>query len=104
MITDQEILSLPILGDGFEGSIGEMFVELACRVWDKEESFSGKRPWGNGAWKYPVYATLIKAGVIAGEVGEQGFIRQMGADYETVDLMLVRLFRKAVSGLFTPLQ
>jgi hypothetical protein len=89
---DESVLALPVVGD-FEGTVGEMFTELACKVWMEGEGFSGKRPWGNGGWKYSVYATLIEGGFIKGRLDEDGFVKWV-EDTREVDKALVALVKE----------
>lgn len=43
--------------------VGAYLVRILATVWAKEESFSGKRPFGDSDWKYAVYHALIGAGL-----------------------------------------
>jgi hypothetical protein len=46
---------------------------LLRTLWDEQESFSGKRPFGNSGWDFDLYAPLAKAGFIdLGPLGEDG--------------------------------
>ena len=38
-------------------TIGEYFEKLLLTLWDEQEDFSGKRPFGNSGWEYDVYAS-----------------------------------------------
>ncbi|MGE0797276.1 MAG: hypothetical protein AB7G13_28690 [Lautropia sp.] len=58
---------------GDDLSVREWLRTLLLAVWSEQESFNGKRPWGNSAWEYNVYTPLIKAGFIAGTVDEDGY-------------------------------
>ena len=55
-------------------TIGEYFEKLLLTLWDEQEDFSGKRPFGNGGWEYDVYAALISAGVVDGSLDEEGYV------------------------------
>ncbi len=57
-------------------TIRDYLKALLFRVWDKEEQFSGKRPFGNSGWKYEVYPALIKAGLVAGKFDSEGCIEE----------------------------
>ncbi len=62
------ILDVPLRGNDADAeTIGEYLGLLLCRVWDEEQGFSGKRPWGNSGWQYVVYVALAEAGFIEGE-------------------------------------
>jgi hypothetical protein len=46
---------------------------LLMTVWDEQESFSGKRPFGNSGWEFEVMMPLAKAGFIdLGPLSEDG--------------------------------
>ena len=55
-------------------TIGEYFEKLLLTLWDEQEDFSGKRPFGNSGWEYDVYASLISAGVVDGNLDEEGYV------------------------------
>ena len=55
-------------------TIGEYFEKLLLTLWDEQEDFSGKRPFGNSGWEYDVYASLISAGVVDGSLDEEGYV------------------------------
>lgn len=54
-------------------TLREYFKMLLTELWSKEDSFSGKRPFGNSGWKYDVYGALIKAGHLEGTLDEDGY-------------------------------
>lgn len=58
-------------------TIGEYFEKLLLTLWDEQEDFSGKRPFGNGGWEYDVYASLISAGVVDGSLDEEGYVNEV---------------------------
>lgn len=69
------ILDLPLGGnDANANTIREYFRTMMVELWIRGESFSGKRPLGNSGWEYPVYEALVKAGLIEGQVDENGYI------------------------------
>lgn len=49
---------------------------LLREVWVQEESFSGKRPFGNSGWQGEVAAALIKAKTIPGELDSDGYVNR----------------------------
>lgn len=49
-------------------TVREYMIELLSVLWEEEEGFSGKRPFGNSGWQAEVYIALIQAGVIEGNV------------------------------------
>ena len=66
-----DVLKVPMLkNDVGAKTIGEYLKALLWTLWEKGESFNSKRPFGNGGWEYDLYRTLIKNGLIAGELDE----------------------------------
>jgi hypothetical protein len=57
-------------------TLREYFHELLETLWTEGEGFSGKRPFGNSGWEYDVYAALIHAGAIEGELNEDGYVEK----------------------------
>lgn len=53
-----------------EVSLREYLHELLPTLWEEGEGFSGKRPFGNSGWEFDVYAFLVKAGAVEGELDE----------------------------------
>ena len=43
---------------------------LLSTLWREAEGFSGKRPFGSGAWMYDVYKALIRAELVKGKVSD----------------------------------
>ena len=50
---------------------------LLMTLWEEEEGFSGKRPFGNSGWKYDLYEPLIAGGFIAGSLDEDGCVNDV---------------------------
>jgi len=46
---------------------------LLTRLWEEEESFSGKRPFGNSGWQYDVMTALVKGGAVAGDLSDDEY-------------------------------
>ena len=55
---------------GTEMTVQDWLKKILCEFLMKTESFSGKRPFGNGAWDNDAIKALIKAGVLTGEVDQ----------------------------------
>lgn len=47
---------------------------ILIAVWEENEQFSGKRPFGNGGWQFDVYKALVKAELIEGKFDEDGYL------------------------------
>jgi hypothetical protein len=61
-------------------TIGEYLRELLLTVWIEEQGFSGKRPFGNSDWRTDVYAALVAAGVVPGELDEDGYLESFNEE------------------------
>lgn len=68
----REIMMLPMQeNDADAKTIGQYIMILGATLFEEEESFSGKRPFGNSSWIYDAYIPLVKAGIIDGEIDEE---------------------------------
>lgn len=75
----EDILNLEMgQNDAEAPTIREYLRQLLCCLWNKGESFSGKRPFGNSGWEYDLYAALVKGKAVEGALDEDGYL-------ETVD-------------------
>lgn len=74
-------------------SLREFFCTLLVKLWNDPCGFSGKRPWGNSGWDEPVYAALIKAGIISGKLDSEGYIED--CDYVTGDEFVSKMIAHA---------
>ena len=63
-----------------ETTVREYLKALLEEVLIDGEGFSGKRPFGNSGWEYDIARPLISAGVLKGELDEEGF-----ANFERTD-------------------
>jgi len=57
---------------GGQMTIREYLCALLTKLWEKGERFSGKSPFGNSGWEYDLYAALISAGAVEGDLDEDG--------------------------------
>lgn len=72
--TARDALKAPIPeNDAYAETIGEYLIELLAVLWEQQESFSGKRPFGNSGWTYDLLTGLVRAGLIPGSLDEDGF-------------------------------
>jgi hypothetical protein len=77
----REILMLPMeRNDAGAKTIGEFIALLGAKLFEEEEGFSGKRPFGNSDWITDAYIPLIKAGLIDGEFDEHGYLESVNWD------------------------
>lgn len=59
------ILDVKMLdNDTQEETVKTYLKRLLFLVWTQEESFDGKRPFGNSGWKHEIYIALAAAGII----------------------------------------
>ena len=90
-----KLIDIPMAENDAEAkTIGEYLKKLFCELWGEGEGFSAKRPFGNSGWQYDIYAALIKAGVVDGELDEYGCVYDV--DYGQADDMIL----KTIEDLF----
>ena len=55
---------------------------LLLVLWQEDEGFSGKRPFGNSGWKNEIYYTLVKHKVVKGSIDGKylGEVDEQSAD------------------------
>ena len=69
------ILNTPMQkNDADAKTIHEYLTKLLVDVWKERDGFNGKRPFGNSGWAYEIYAVLGRAGHIAIEFDEDGYV------------------------------
>lgn len=75
-IEGRDILALPMRpNDADAATIRDYLVKLLTEVWELQDSFSGKRPFGNSGWDGYLMMPLIKAGFIVGKLDpEHGWL------------------------------
>lgn len=75
----QEILALPVIRYDLNKEIPlrDYLFALNVKLWQEQEGFNAKRPWGNGGWAFDVYLTLIKHKLINGTLDENGYIDEI---------------------------
>lgn len=61
-------------------------------LWIHKEGFSGKRPFGNSGWEYEIYAALINAGFVEGELDQEGFVVEINEP--VADLLIVNFIQE----------
>lgn len=93
-LTARRVLDLRLPdNDAMADTVGGYLIELLATLWREEQSFSGKRPFGNSGWQYDLYVPLVKAGLISGELDEDGY--PVEVDYKAGD----RLIQAAIGEL-----
>jgi hypothetical protein len=58
----------------------DYLTKLLTLVWQEEEMFDGKRPFGNSGWKEELYRPMIAAGLAPGELDEDGYAKDVDED------------------------
>lgn len=78
------------LGDNDSGTptVRTYLIALLEGVWRDGESFNGKRPFGNSSWQHDLYKPLIAAGLIPGDLDEDGDVEDI--DYGVADDLIKR--------------
>ncbi len=52
----------------------EYLCELLALVWEQEQGFNGKRPFGNSGWQHDMLCALSEAGCIKGTKDDWGIV------------------------------
>ena len=79
-ITGEQILALDMEpNDAGATTVRAYLKAIVSRVWELDEGFSGKRPFGNSGWMRELYAPLVVAGFVEG-YEEEGFHHLKQAD------------------------
>lgn len=84
MVTDESIYRRIILcpmpqpNDANAGTVGEFLAILLRKLWQEEQAFSGKRPFGNSSWQWEVYEALVREGLVAGTLDSDGYLDDDG--------------------------
>ena len=50
---------------------------LMLALWEEQEGFSGKRPFGNSGWNLDLARGLIKAKAVKGKLDEDGYVEDV---------------------------
>ena len=91
---NKAVLDLPMeKNDANAKTIRDYLKTLLATVWEDEESFSGKRPFGNSGWQGDVYQALVAGGAIIGTVDEDGY----ATDYDRNEAAAI--IQKAIRSL-----
>lgn len=84
-----------------EVTVREFFNELLLKLWDEQDGFSGKRPFGNSCWYIPVMEALGKAGAFPATVTEseyEGEPDDVRFDYKIADKFVRGLISRMCLG------
>lgn len=73
--TPRQVLDLPLGVNGADAeTVRGFLVALTRKVWEEQEGFDGKRPWGYSGWSQAVLAALVRAGWVRGTFDEDGWL------------------------------
>lgn len=75
----------------FGMTMKEFLVNLLLKVWDEEEGFNGKRPFGNSSWQHDVAYGLVKSGIIEGYIDPDGYLE--GYDHVKFEKLMQELIK-----------
>ena len=72
------ILDLPMTktNDADAATIRGYLKALLVELFKQGEGFGGKRPFGSSGWEYDLYQPLVKAGLVSGNVDEDGYLER----------------------------
>lgn len=95
-----ELLHLPLgENDAQAATVGQYLGLLLSTLWLQADGFSGKRPFGNSDWQYPVYIAMVKAGVATGNVyiedGDSEYLDISSDEIVAADEMILQAIRLA---------
>lgn len=95
LVLGRQILDLPMKdNDAGASTVRGYLCALLAVLWDEQECFGGKRPFGNSGWHHELHEPLVTAGLLAGEL-ETDEDEEPGIDYSEGN----RLIRLAIEAL-----
>jgi hypothetical protein len=62
--------ALMFRNDAGARTVRDYLVALLAALWNEEEGFSSKRPFGNSSWCFELYGPLVRAGIVSGKFSE----------------------------------
>ena len=80
--------------DAGAATVGDYLRKLLATLWREEEGFDGKRPFGNSSWQSDVEIPLIRAGLIPGQLDEDGYIDEV--DDEASGALLLAVIERGL--------
>lgn len=82
MIGEEVLDTKMVRNDARAKTVRDYLKRLLKEVWEEEECFNGKRPFGNSGWQKEVAESLVKAGIMKGRMDEDGYLD----DYDQKEL------------------
>lgn len=103
MMSAEQVLALPMDPDHNDSpratTIREYLVDLLAELWQEQDEFSGKRPFGNSDWPNNLIYPLVTAQVIEGGPDEWG---ELSADTLRHGRRVIALAIDALRNVYTP--
>lgn len=93
----ERVLACPIEYEYGLKTIRDYLWHLLDTLWQEEESFSGKRPFGNSDWQTTVLCALATEGLISAEIDDDGYLDDISSDEESKGKSLIR---SAIAHIF----
>ena len=92
-----DIANIPMQdNDADAKTVKDYLKKLLLTLWEGQEGFSGKRPFGNSGWDYDLYAPLIKCGAVYGLFDKDGYIEDI--DYDAADKTIIAVINAIFDG------
>jgi hypothetical protein len=93
----RDVLMLPMKeNDAGAITVGGYLQALLRELWEKEEAFSGKRPFGNSGWTDELYFAVIAGGAVeGGELDGEGYVERTGNADQVISDAIDALFPEA---------
>src|ERR1700677_134889 len=93
----RQVLLLPMgRNDAGAATIGGYLQALVRCIWEEEESFSGKRPFGNSGWSHELYRAAIAGGAVeGGSLDILGYVKEKGDADQVIHDAIGALFPEA---------
>lgn len=92
----EQALDAPIGCNGQPGTLRDYLRILLLTLWEEQDGFSGKRPFGDSGWDNDIFEALVRAGVVDGELDEDGYLEDVDEDAAN------ELVRAAIEAVFAP--
>lgn len=92
--TPAQVLATPMgQNDSGAATVHDYLIALLAMLWQEREEFNSKRPFGNSGWESDLDRALLRAGYVAGELDNEGYVEDV--DTDAVD----RLIAEAIQSL-----
>lgn len=94
-----DILDVPMGdNDADAGTIRDYLIKLLSTLWEEQDGFSGKQPFGNSDWTGELEVALIRAGLVRGTIDEDGYLEDVDSE------RAAELIESAIRALGMPRQ